>query len=480
MSLGEVGAVHAGSYLVATPENLDAKVSEWRRHRSASFASDLLASAILAEDYPDAIEAARFILSTESQSSQAARLVAKRVLDPQSFDVGESALLSDEALYRAVASARKRTREDLRNALAWTDLSLAYASLGFVTKAIRSMELALALAPTNRHVLRSFSRLLVHAGDPDRAIAELRHAPNLSTDPWLLAAEVAVSDFAERRSAVLKQGIAVISQARHHAFQITELASAVGTIDWKHGDRRGAKNHFRTALEAPTGNSVAQASWVSRESGLVTLAQEHLETPRSFEAQAREYLQHQDWEESLGASILWMQDEPFSSAPALFSSYIASVILERWGEALAILDQASLANPTQWEVLNNTAFCYASMNQLSKATEYFIRLDADIEDGRRHGTYLATRGLIAFRSGDLKEGRSSYEAALTVFAKHDLQSARALGAYFLAREEVLARSSLALEALHRANDLARTATATELPFLLRRLSENVNPSGANP
>lgn len=477
-SLGELATVAPPRRDRTDADVIAQKVAEWREHRTASFAADVLASAIVDGAVPEAREAAEFILLPSSSASEAARIVARRVLNPETFEALPVAVLDDRAMREVVATARRRTRADLRNALAWADLSLAYASLGFVEKALRAMEVAAVLAPANRFILRARARLLVHADDLDTAIELLRKAPNVRTDPWVLAAEIAVSEIGERRSRFIKHASTTLARQTTDPFQITELASAIGTVELFDGNRRMAKKLFQTALEQPTDNTVAQAAWVARESGILTLQPGHLATPRSFEARAREFFRGGEWEESLSAALCWMEDEPFSPAPALFASYVAAVVLERFDEALGILDAARIANPDDWTVLNNTAFCYASIDRPDLAQTYFEQMDRAEGEASRHGTWLATSGLIAFRGGEPDKGRTLYEAAINELDAPENRAAKAMAAYFASREELVAESGEFEKAMKRARDIAKTAPSPELPFLLERLAERAKtPNG---
>src|SRR5271170_3663699 len=56
----------------------------------------------------------------------------------------------------------------------------------------------------NRHVLRSAARLFFQVRDFERAHDLIRRNESTLGDPWLMAAEVALSGFAERRSTFMK------------------------------------------------------------------------------------------------------------------------------------------------------------------------------------------------------------------------------------------------------------------------------------
>jgi hypothetical protein len=54
------------------------------------------------------------------------------------------------------------------------------------------------LAPNHRFALRSAARFFLHVGKPDDAQTILRRSEATRRDPWLMAAEIAVSTVADR------------------------------------------------------------------------------------------------------------------------------------------------------------------------------------------------------------------------------------------------------------------------------------------
>ena len=455
------------------PELIAQKLQEWRRERSLSFATDLLASAIVAGEIGDAREAAEYVLSPGAHASEAARNVARRVLTPLKFDhlLDGLATANREQQGLAIREARARTRSDTRNALAWIDLSLSYASLGFGEKAVTAMDVALALAPTNRYVLRSAARLFVHMRDFDRAVWVLRSAPNLKSDPWLIAAEIAVSEVGKKRSRLVTMAGRIAETSDLEPVHLSEVASAVGTVDLQAGNSKSARRLFGTALQQPTENSVAQASWASRTSHIITIDPAVLQTPRSYEARSREHLRNAEWNMALAAALQWMDDEPFAGGPAILASFIASTILEDYDEALRIVRVARIANPTDWLLTNNAAFSLASMGKIEEAAKEFATVAPAQDDRGRPPTLLATNGLIEFRRGNVSAGRALYREAIEEFERSDQRNSRALAALFLAREEALAQTGESEKALNAAREYSKTADSPELPVLLARIKK---------
>src|SRR5437868_434116 len=152
------------------------------------------------------------------------------------------------------------------------------------------MDVAVGLAPTNRFVLRSASRLYIHVGRKGKAHHILERAESTKYDPWLLSAEIAAASAAERTSKLVRSGERMIEDESIPIFQKNELGSAIATLELAHGKIKRARNLFRDALTAPTENTVAQADWALRKKYMdaldVDLDRVRFATPRSFEASA--------------------------------------------------------------------------------------------------------------------------------------------------------------------------------------------------
>ena len=69
------------------------------------------------------------------------------------------------------------------------------------------MDIAVALQPNNRFVLRSAVRLYTHYDLADKAIWFLKHSTATMYDPWLLSSELSVSMLMKRQSPLVKIGI---------------------------------------------------------------------------------------------------------------------------------------------------------------------------------------------------------------------------------------------------------------------------------
>src|SRR5262249_41127381 len=126
-----------------------------------------------------------------------------------------------------------------------------------------------------------------------------------------------------------------IDDGRFNNQQISELASAVGTLEYKAGRRKDGKKHLSLSLLEPSENAIAQAGWVARTlSNDVQVPQKKMEI--SAEAAAWAAFEISDWNVALERSQEWQDDQPFSSRPAVQGSFIAATIFDNFEQAKTI------------------------------------------------------------------------------------------------------------------------------------------------
>jgi hypothetical protein len=149
----------------------------------------------------------------------------------------------------------------------------------------------------------------------------------------------------------------------------------------------------------------------------------------------------------------WQTEQPFSSRPAMFGSYLASVLLEDYEQGAALAGTGLLSSPDDFELCKLYAFSLARQGNVRGAARAFSGIDETRLSERQRIVWLATRGLIAFRNGDMVLGRSLYEAAISLGhrTKDDCESVARL---YYAMEELRVASpnaeTLRKEALDKA------------------------------
>ncbi len=442
---------------------------------TTSRAVELIGAAILYRKPESGLAAARFVLEN-GESGEVPRALARRLLaelDPsEPLDFGLPDFNDERAeAQRTIRRLRPALRRNPRNPLGWVDLAHAHASLGHTEEADRSMRVALASSPASRVLLRSASRLYVHRDEPDRAHSLLLRADSVRHDPWLLAAELATASAAGQSPQFARRARQLLRDDSIRPFHLTELASALATLELEAGSTRRARQLFRRSLADPTDNSVAQAEWAANRFGEFVVDEEHLKIRRGYEARARHASSRAEWQTAVDESWNWLKDEPFSTEPAIFGSYVASVGHVDFEESIRLAEAGLLANPDDATLRNNLVFALANLNRLDEAEMQFRRIRGPHEP-RVQLTLLATAGLLSYRRGHSSEGRDLYRRAIDLARRIGDSRALSLASTFFAREELLANSSSAAVALQDAIRIASSEqSAPELTRWLALLDE---------
>jgi tetratricopeptide (TPR) repeat protein len=345
------------------------------------------------------------------------------------------------------------------------------------------MRVAASLGPDNRFVVRSAARLFLHEHDAGKALRTIRRAAGIKRDPWLLAAEIAVSSAAKSPALMARAGQARNDDENLSPFERTELASALATLEMENGKTRQARQLFRRALVSPTENSVAQVEWANRQiGGLEVVGTDLLRVPRSFEVNAYLGLVNGHWESAIAQGLNWLRDQAFSKRPAIFTSYVSSLV-ENYARSIEILEASLKVNPRDPMLINNLAFALASDGRINEAVEVLRNADDTKVPGTSAAiTLTATHGLVFFRSGFPDRGRELYQLAIEKATKLGDQKYSLLADLYLAREELLAGTPVSRTAAKRALFGASKSiekdvvvVATQVQRLLERAASG-NPS----
>ncbi len=309
-----------------------------------------------------------------------------------------------------IAYSRHRLSDTPRDALAWMDMALAYTTLGQSIQAERAMDRALLLAPNHRLVVRSACRRLLHAGRASEAHRLLLRHTRTRRDPWFLAAEIAIAQVLDETPRLVREGRQVLASGDFSPAGITELAGALGTLEYASGSTKQARRLFHLSMQAPSDNAVAQARWIGARTGGIEISEEAWRTPRAFEAWCWRSFQARDWVTSLAFAKQWVRDEPFSSRAAVQATFLATTVFEEYEYAIECGRDVLRADSTDAMLRNNLIVALAYAGDLDGARREVALLPSD-GDPARDCVFLATRGLVEFRSGQLAAGRALYRRA---------------------------------------------------------------------
>lgn len=325
--------------------------------------------------------------------------------------------------------------------------------------------MAMSLQPNNRFVLRAACRLFIHHRDPGRAQYLMKNSEILNYDPWILSAEIVSSTLTGHTSMYIRKGRDMVESQNISPLQITELSSALGTVEYNAGSIKPSRKFFLRSLECPNDNSLAQAVWVSKNISSLTvdIASAQQNIPCIYEARARKLLEFDDWKGALEETEKWLADQPFSRDPAILGSFLASVALDDYNKAIDIAMYGLMCNPDETILLNNTAFSYASLNKLDKAQQYFDRIKLVDDDHSQKIVWLATNGLLSFRKGNIAEGRDFYQKAIELANSKNEEYYCEAATLYLAREELLSNTP---ECFNIAEDIVKKVEESKFKFNL--------------
>jgi tetratricopeptide (TPR) repeat protein len=364
--------------------------------------------------------------------------------------------------------------DEPRNALMFADLSRTYIRLGQVDSSAKAIGQALRLAPDNRFILRAASRLFVHLHEPDRAHSLLMTSPTTRRDPWLLAAEIAIATVEGKSPLLARAARDALATNAYPPRHLSELASAVATIELGAGASRKARKLFERSLDSPTDNALAQAAWALRWLPNLHVEEALNVTPRAYEARTLHFYETLEWRAAVSAADSWLDDEAFSSRPAEIGSYVAAVGLEDYLLAERFARRGLVANPNDSILLNNLAFALASRGNPQEAWVVLRKVPRPDRDAGVEAALLATEGLIDFRMGDSEKGSLHYLAAIKNATEAKLDRVRALAGVYFARELIGSGRVGATEALGIAEEASRNLTSPDVRWLLDSLRAKVN------
>ncbi|MBZ9817625.1 tetratricopeptide repeat protein [Mesorhizobium sp. CA7] len=435
------------SYALA--DHLLEKLSMWRNAPSIIAAGELVEAALVEARETEAISAARFLLDERSTATLPLKRLAGLALKRAGRHAELPAALTilprvDKNIWR------KRTRLYPQNPLGWVELALFDVASGCREAALRSMLVALQLAPNDRHVLRSAARLFLHLHDPTKAYDILAKSGRTPTDPWLIAAELSIAELAHRKPRYFEQGRRMVDQGQFYPRQISELSGAMATLELQAGRKKRARDLFRQSTLDPTGNALAQAEWASPAFGIELVSSHRLVTaPEADEATVFHLLRSRQYRDVPNACKRWSDAEPYSIRPFEIGSSTSGMIgdLE---QALEFADKGLLVRPDAPILLNNRAFVLAHVGRLKEAEQCLRPIGQD--DEKNWLIKQANLGLIEMRRGNYDAGSKHYSDATEGFKKAGNALMSEVAKLFFAREAAVAGLPAATELVAACRD----------------------------
>jgi len=426
--LGEFGDCGQPLTPITTFFPIDEYVLAWQGNKTIPFAGDLISAATLngQKDNKEAIEAAQFVLAHKDEASVALINAAESLVSTplssnaqrvQSLDDKLTSISSQEDISKQALKLLKRNRDFFcYNPIAYCEMARHYVNLGQLEKAKDMMDIAIHLAPQHRYICRSAARFYLHYGDEEKARYVIAHNPWVIKDPWLMASEIAINTLMGRSSRLIKKGKEIIQSNNLSPFSISELSSAIGSIEMINNNRKNCRELFRTALIRPNDNSLAQAKWLISEYNELSFDfADYSYLTNTFEADAMSAYMFDNFKGALDTAVDWIEDIPFTRRPVQFAADMAYTYVKDFPTAIAVLEHGLKANPCDAVLLNNLAYAYALNEQPDLAAqkiEEAKRLPSDLRPADIRVCMKATEGLIEYRKGNYSEGEKLYSDAI--------------------------------------------------------------------
>lgn len=422
----------------------EAAYQDWLRSRQLGLLADAFSAAVVEQDAQRTIELAAAVLAEGDRISKPLQRIALAFSHIESGDstseptnVASLERFSESIVHRHASALRKLCRAEPRNAFHWHDLSYALNLLGNQKGAASAMRAALQVSGSHRLIVRSASRLFLHLGGRREALRVVERAEGVASDPWLLAAHMAIAQGDDRSSKFLTHARRTVEGRKKLPVQFSELGMAVATQEALSGRSKRAKQIIAASSFDPTENALAQGVWLSHRLSLAEVVSPVANaSKRAYEAESWSSFYKGDWAAATQSSIGWLIDEPFSKRPAVQASFLASTFLRDHTLAETLARFGLRLNPGEWGLRNNLVVALAEQNRVREALAEFSMLSEPLVSEDKYPTYFATSGLLAYRMGDVEGGRALYQKAMDYLLESKNRSGQMLLTLFQCLEEI--------------------------------------------
>ncbi len=418
----------------------------WRHEKNDENAIDLLDAAIIASKNEMAFEAAAFIVGRSKNIADRVLLAATQVMANRPIDIFGHSLEAETNVASAeiIRRLKTRMRDHSRDPITAVELSRLYARQGQRDAALRMMSIAVSLAPNDRFVLRSATRLYTMMMQSERALEVLRRADGGNHDPWIQSAEIATSELANKGSKFAGSALRKLRNAAELPRHMSELALAVATLEDKSGaKKRNTFQLIRAGLSHATENALTQAVWLTDNIGanFTDRFPDFTLPAHAHEARTLETYEQGLFLESEKECSLWVNDQPFQSRGPLLLASINMVYLGRYESAAIVSERALQLHTTDWSIANSAVVARALNNQVELARANLNRLKHLCKTDVSNAFLSAAQGLIAFKDGDVVGGREFYNKAFHLSRKASRPDLVATAAMYYAEAEAAAGSA---------------------------------------
>jgi tetratricopeptide (TPR) repeat protein len=417
--------------------DLEALTNRWSNVGSELAAAELVGAHLVSGVVDDSHPAIGVLLQSDNPTYRDLGARVRNLDQPASAHLlGSGSPSADGFLHSKIRESKRRIAFDPRNPIAWADAARRYTALGQIEQARKALLVARALAPESRYLLRVSARFLIHIGEPGAAARLLRRSARTNDDPWLMATLLSAASLDKAPLPGIRVARRILSSGKFRPIEESDLVSEIATLELKAGSDRASRKLFERSLGSPTDNSLAQAEWASTKLATLEVNPESRQIPFRAEALAQAAVQRGNWDVALTESWEWLDDQPFDTAAAIHTSYVAAIGNDDWESSSRAALVGLRANPNDSTLANNCAYALIEMGDLDAALPH-IRSSAQNASERLDRVAIrATTGLFEFRRGNPEGGRELYREAIDLAKRSNEAEAEAMARSMLAREEL--------------------------------------------
>jgi tetratricopeptide (TPR) repeat protein len=456
----------------------------WKSNKNMSFAGDILGSAYVLGVTDQFEDVAKYVLDKSESEFDPLTILAAKLLRPAEIAIQIDDTSSISTITRhEIREVKQALIAEPKNPIAWMELGRLYALEGQVKKGEKAIDNALYLDKDNRFIVRSASRFYHHfKDDPERSLHVIKNAEFAKKDPWLISADIAFSQVMNRFSRVTKIGESYVTDNSKDIFSITELASALGTSEFKNGHTKQAKKYFRQSLLNPTDNSLAQVGWMAENLNGFDVDTLKYELPLAFEAKTIYYYEAGNFPESYDQALQWYKDEPFSVRPIKAASYILGFYYKKYNMSVELTRKGLQMDPTDVVLANNLVYYLVQNGQIEEAVILFEKSIRNVIQHPENYTTSeqmycnATAGLILFKQNQIELGKLYYTKAIEISKKTKMWYLTALATVNYVRAALNSEVSdeEAESLMRQLKDTCRHSTAEDIKFMYGEILQQYN------
>jgi tetratricopeptide (TPR) repeat protein len=454
--------------------NFNNLIQDWEKNKTISFAIQVAATADTlglrdSKEYKDALE---FIKKFNDKNN----VFKGNALLHDFFDIDAITENCDITNVRnnidpiaKIHELKGHLANNYDDAILWVDIAYFYFLLGNTYKAEKYIKTALSLNKYSPHIVRSAARFYLFLEDPEKALHIIRKTPNILHNPFILSAEIAISEAFDLKTRLAKKSFDLLYNKNISPYMLNELHATIATLEYNYGNLKNSKKHIDNVLKTPNENSIAQVQFINEKRNIIFDPRLY-NTPCRHEADTYKYYQNFQYKEAAIESGKWHQFQPFSTKPTLLNSFILGTFFNKNEEALVALDTTLKLKPDTTSLLNNKAFSLAKLGKVKEAEDCIAKIPKDAHDAD-DATIKATRGLIEYRKNNPELGRTLYKEAIEICTREKDFPKLARALFFMYIEERRNNTTEAPILRTTIEDLAKKHDIKETQFLLSTLKD---------